>query len=110
MKTQDMIILVLAAIALWMLMGKRASFADVMNAPAAAVNTVASAAAPAVAAAAPAVKSAVAAAPGAASSAASSAGNLELKIQKFFSDMAAGVKQALGGSKSSFVPPCPCSM
>jgi len=101
-----MIILVLAAIALWMLMGKRASFADVMNAPAAAANAVASAAAPAVSAATPAVKSAVAAAPGAASS----AGNLELKIQKIFSDMAAGVKQALGGSKSSFVPPCPCSM
>jgi hypothetical protein len=102
MKTQDMIILVLAAIALWMLMGKRASFADVMNAPAAAANAVASAAAPA-------VKSAVAEAPGAASSAAASAGNLELKIQKIFSNMAAGVKQALGGSKSSFST-CPCGM
>jgi hypothetical protein len=98
MKTQDMIILALAAIALWMLMGKRASFADVMNAPAAAANAVAAAA------------PAVAEAPGAASSAASSAGNLEVRIQKIFSDMAAGVKQALGGSKSSFVPPCPCGM
>jgi hypothetical protein len=97
MKTQDMIILVLAAIALWMLMGKRASFADVMNAPATAVNTVAAAAAPV-----------VSAAPGAATSAVAKAGNMELKIQKFFSDMAAGVKQALGGSKSSFSPPCPC--
>jgi hypothetical protein len=97
MKTQDMIILVLAAIALWMLMGKRASFADVMNAPATAVNTVAAAAAPA-----------VSAAPGAATATVAKAGNMELKIQKFFSDMAAGVKQALGGSKSSFSPPCPC--
>lgn len=109
MKTQDMIILVLAAVALWMLMGKRASFADVMNAPAAAANAVASAAKPAVAAAAPAVKTAVAEAPGAASSAAASAGNLEVKIQKIFSDMANGVKQALGGSKSSFAG-CPCGM
>ena len=66
-------------------------------------NAVATAAAPAVSAATPAVKSAVAEAPGAASS-------LELKIQKMASDLAAGVKQALGGSKSSFVPPCPCGM
>jgi hypothetical protein len=98
MKTQDMIILVLAAIALWMLMGKRASFADVMNAPVAAVKTVSDVAAPA-----------VSAAPGAATSTVAKAGNMELKIQKFFSDMAAGVKQALGGSKSSFAG-CPCGM
>ena len=95
MKTQDMIILVLAAIALWMLMGKRASFADVLNAPAAAASAVA----PAVATASPAVASAVAAAPAAANS-------MELKIQKMFSDMAAGVKQALSGTKSNYAPPC----
>lgn len=94
MKTQDMIILVLAAIALWMLMGKRASFADVLNAPAA-VATVSSAAAPAVA-------SAVAAAP----SAVGKAANMELKIQKMFSDMAAAVKQALSGTKSNYAAPC----
>lgn len=95
MKTQDMIILVLAAIALWMLMGKRASFADVLNAPAAAASAVA----PAVATASPAMASAVAAAPAAANS-------MELKIQKMFSDMAAGVKQALSGTKSNYAPPC----
>jgi hypothetical protein len=86
MKIQDMIILVLAAIVLWMLMGKRASFADVLNAPAA-VATVSSAAAPAVAAA----PSAVA---------------MELKIQKMFSDVAAAVKQGLTGTKSTYAPPC----
>lgn len=96
MKTQDMIILVLAAIALWMLMGKRASFADVLNAPAAAAATVSSAAAPAVA-------TATAAAPAAAANAAS----MELKIQKFFSNVAAGVKQGLAGTKSTYAaPPC----
>lgn len=102
MKTQDMIILVLAAIALWMLMGKRASFADVLNAPAAAASAVAPAVATVSSAAAPAVASAVAAAPAAVGKAA----NMELKIQKMFSDMAAGVKQALSGTKSNYAPPC----
>lgn len=88
-----MIILVLAAIALWMLMGKRASFADVLNAPA--VATVSSAAAPAVA-------SVVAAAP----SAVATASSMELKIQKMFSDVATAVKQGLTGTKSTFSAPC----
>jgi hypothetical protein len=96
MKTQDLLILLLAAVALWMLMGSRASFADVMNAPAAAAGAVANAAAPA-------VSSAVAAAP----SVAANAGGIELKVQKFFSDLAGQVKQALGQGKSGYAAPCP---
>lgn len=99
MKIQDMVILVLAAIALWMLMGKRASFADVLNAPATAVSAVSAAAAPA-----------VAAAPGAASSAVATTSSMELKIQKMFSDMAASVKQGLAGTKSTYAAPCPACM
>ena len=95
MKIQDMIILVLAAIALWMLMGKRASFADVLNAPATAVSAVSAAAAPAVAA---------------APSAVGKAANMELNIQKMFSDMAASVKQALSGTKSNYAAPCAACM
>ena len=95
MKIQDMIILVLAAIALWMLMGKRASFADVLNAPATAVSAVSAAAAPAVAA---------------APSAVGKAANMELKIQKMFSDMAASVKQGLAGTKSTYAAPCAACM
>lgn len=102
MKIQDMIILVLAAIALWMLMGKRASFADVLNAPATAVSAVSAAAAPAVATVAP----AVAAAP----TLLEKAGNMELKIQKVFSDMAASVKKSLAGTKSTYAAPCPACM